>query len=126
MRRFLFLAAALILVACASSAPPPSRKEISFDQLLGWREDDHASALAAFLKTWPALAKGVLSKTDMNISPALWRSLCDDARASLKDDASAQEFFERRFMPYRVKGEGLFTGYYVPLLQGARRKDARF
>jgi membrane-bound lytic murein transglycosylase A len=46
------------------------------------------------------------------------------------DAASARQFFEAHFTPYRVEGpkgpEGLFTGYYEPQLDAARKKRAGF
>ncbi|MGE3932843.1 MAG: murein transglycosylase A [Rhodospirillaceae bacterium] len=43
------------------------------------------------------------------------------------DRAAARAFFERWFLPWRIDGgDGLFTGYYEPEVQGALAPDARF
>lgn len=46
------------------------------------------------------------------------------------DDATARSFFERNFTPYAASNngtrEGLFTGYYEPLLYGSRTKQAQY
>ena len=61
-----------------------------------------------------------------------WRSPCAAAGAVAEGDhGAARAFFERWFKPYRVgaggdRGHGLFTGYFEPDLQGARRQHGRF
>jgi membrane-bound lytic murein transglycosylase A len=43
--------------------------------------------------------------------------------------AAARAFFERRFVPHRVvhkADQGLLTGYYEPIVEGARAPDKRF
>ena len=56
-----------------------------------------------------------------------WRAACD-ALASVRDDddAASRSYFEHWFRPYRAgnngESEGLFTGYYEPLLHGARAR----
>ena len=63
---------------------------------------------------------------------APWQAACAAAGSSTAshDDTVARAFFETWFVPYRLTSsagdEGLFTGYYEPLLEGARRPDARY
>ncbi|MFD0982233.1 murein transglycosylase A [Tropicimonas aquimaris] len=94
------------------AAPPLWRQSsLAFDDLVGWREDDHEAALAAFLET-----------CDLLEGPE-WRQIRDAARA--KPDPRA--FFERFFRPVLVgDGPALFTGYYEPELPGALSRSARF
>jgi membrane-bound lytic murein transglycosylase A len=48
-----------------------------------------------------------------------WQKVC--ARAS----GDPRAFFEKNFTPYRLGGQGLFTGYYEPEISGSRlRHDA--
>ena len=48
-----------------------------------------------------------------------WQKVC--ARMS----GDARGFFEKNFTPYRLGGDGLFTGYYEPEIHGSRlRQDA--
>ncbi|HEY5084533.1 MAG TPA: MltA domain-containing protein, partial [Rhizomicrobium sp.] len=48
-----------------------------------------------------------------------WQKVC----ARLTDDPRG--FFEKNFTPYRLGGQGLFTGYYEPEISGSRlRHDA--
>lgn len=85
---------------------------LSFADLNGWAEDDHAAALAVFRTTC----------ADME-GPE-WQALC-----ALADTApDARTFFELFFRPVLVGGENpaLFTGYYEPELDGSLTRTPRF
>src|SRR6056297_158007 len=85
---------------------------VAFEDLDGWQEDDHASALAVFLETCP----------DM-VDPD-WKALC--ALAGQKPDAKA--FFELFFRPVLIENgkKALFTGYFEPELNGALQPSGQF
>jgi len=95
-------------------------ERVPFDTLPGWREDDAAAALQAFLAGCVALK----SKPD-------WQSVCERALAPpLREPGAARQFFESQFEPWRVAYDdetgrrsetGLITGYYEPVLRGARK-----
>ena len=92
--------------------------------LPGWADDDLTAAWPAFLHSCRALA----SKPKW----LLWRAACSEAKTlSAKDSAALRRFFEARFEPYLLTNpdgttSGLITGYYEPLLRGARRRSATF
>jgi membrane-bound lytic murein transglycosylase A len=96
-------------------------KPASFADLPGWAQDDHASALAAFVLSCEALA-----------NREAWRNVCAVARAIPRSQPGpARRFFETQFQPYRALhddsgAEGLITGYYEPLLHGSRAASGRF
>jgi membrane-bound lytic murein transglycosylase A len=107
-------------------------EKVAFEALPGWAADDHAAALAAFLKSCPgfeaALADGALVN---RATAGDGRAVCEAARRSPPgNSAAARDVFERYFTPYAVRADGdpdgLFTGYFEPLLFGADRPDARF
>jgi membrane-bound lytic murein transglycosylase A len=91
-------------------------RPISFAEIDGWAEDDHAAALRALIKS----AQG-----DRKLRHG-------KAAIVLGEDASqeaARRFFERRYTPYVVEdaGEGgLVTGYYEPEVNGSRVRTAKF
>jgi membrane-bound lytic murein transglycosylase A len=131
------LAALIALAGCSAEpeAPLPLEPElrlhpVSFDDLNGWRQDDPAAALAAFGRSCDRLA-GQPDSLVMARDPAMaqaagtlwaWRGACAAAAVATPDQAHA--FFEEWFQPYRVtdrgRPDGLFTGYYEPLLYGSR------
>jgi membrane-bound lytic murein transglycosylase A len=121
------LAAAVLLIALAALAlwmlrrPRGERQEgrvltpATFADLPGWAEDDPSAALAAFLRS----CRRLRSEDD-------WSPACAAAARA----GSARDFFEANFQPFAVSAgddpEGLFTGYYEPLLQGSRKRTDRY
>ncbi len=132
------LAAVIAIAGCSAEpeAPLPLEPElrlqpISYDALDGWQQDDPAAALGAFRRSCARLASQPDSRA-MARDPAMaqvagtlaaWRGACGAAAEAAPDQARA--FFEDWFQPYRVtdrdQPDGLFTGYYEPLLYGSRR-----
>ena len=135
------LAILALLSGCGKEreAPPapPERLTLaaaSFADLPGWTEDRTAEALPALLRSCARLAA---MKPDRPLEGETgaragdWREPCAAAAGLKADDAAAaRAFFERHFVPFRAgnngEAEGLFTGYYEPELQGARRPGGRF
>ena len=95
----------------------------------GWGADDPREALAAFRRSCVKLAEQEAA-TALAAEPLFgqagdWQSVCADAAAVAGSSADqARAFVEDRFTPYLVADgadpEGLFTGYYEPLLNGSR------
>src|SRR5690348_11364629 len=118
---------ALILLAAACTPLPPkpsptvpetaSYQEVSFDKLPGWTQASLAASLRAFL-------------TGCGRPPAPLLIACELAAATPPgDDAAARRFFESAFTAYAMRsstsGEvGLLTGYYEPVIEGSRVRDA--
>ena len=91
---------------------------VTWAELSGWQQDNHAEALPALLQGCRVLTK-----------QSAWREVCEAAPA-VKGAAAAKLFFETHFKPYRLAGadgvaEGLITGYYEPTLRGSRKPSAR-
>jgi len=99
-------------VGVAAAQPIPRYKTLQFDQLLGWKDDNQAAALRAFLVSCP------------DISAPEWAPLC----AYGAQARNARTFFETFFTPVIVRpgSSGLFTGYFEPELNGSRIRKGRF
>jgi len=115
MRRALAGAVIAGLLASGGAGPAGadvSHRILSFSELEGWEDDDHAAALAVFLETCP------------DLPDPEWQSIC----ALATQAPAARQFFELLFRPVLIGGEAtaLFTGYYEPELDGSRRRTARF
>ena len=101
-----------------------------FDALPGWEQDDHAATLATFLASCPALERrSADTLLGLGTRAGDWARVCVEAR----DPAVAADpraFFERTFRVYaltdRHRAEGLFTGYYEPLLNGSLTREGPF
>jgi membrane-bound lytic murein transglycosylase A len=128
-----------MLAACALAAcqvapvkpPPPAPAAparavytpVDFATLPGWSTDAVEAAWPAFLVGCRAL---------LNAGNATWQASCVAAsELEPTDSASARRFFEQHFTAYRISDDrgddtGLFTGYYEPLLRGAREATTRY
>ena len=106
--RSVLLAGTLMAATAAGSGAEINHEILSFGDLDGWAEDDHAAALSVFLNTC------------MDLDEPDWQSLCALAQAQAPENARA--FFELLFRPVVTRDgqDALFTGYFEPELNGAR------
>lgn len=85
---------------------------LSFDDLDGWADDDHAAAFDVF------------KSTCRDLDDPDWRAVC----AYATSNPEPRGFFELLFRPVLIEDgkDALFTGYFEPELDGSRRPSARF
>jgi membrane-bound lytic murein transglycosylase A len=102
---------------------------IRFAELENWPKLDLSISLAAFQRSArEILATGSGFRRETLYGGGLedWRQACE--AAAIADNA--RDFFESYFRPFRVRDaerpDGLFTGYYEPLLQGAMSRSEKF
>lgn len=105
---------------------------IAYEELSGWRNDNPEAAIRAFQRSCaqlfhrpgnsPVGDHAIYGKSDD------WRLACK-ASGEVGDRLSpeqARQFFEAWFQPFEItaddRTEGLFTGYYEPLLHGSRER----
>lgn len=106
----------------------------SFDDLAGWAADDPREALGAFQVSCGRLERQdpdrVMGADGFAGQVGDWLPACAAAADGAATASAARAFFEAWFTPYQVTDrgnpEGLFTGYYEPLLHGSRQPDARY
>ena len=106
-------------------SPPQASTDIlhpsTFAAMPGWGQDDLREAWPPFLVSCSVLAK----KPD-------WKEPCTVANdVDARDGNAVRLFFEAFFQPYQVfnpdgSEQGLVTGYYEPLLQGARKRGGPY
>lgn len=104
---------------------------LSFSALPHWADDDQGAAWTAFLVS----CRRLLDRERAGDQPPSPRPLLAVARLALEQQAgiqttaAARAFFERQFTPHSVMHEapqGLLTGYYEPVIAGARTRSGRF
>ena len=85
---------------------------MDYTTLDGWKQDNHAAALAAFLNTCSDMAEPI------------WEVLCKPA----KDKPEAKVFFELFFRPVLIEDGKipLFTGYFEPELKGSLTETSSY
>lgn len=110
----------------ATATPPgvkPSEllRRASYAALPGWDKD-------ALAEAWPAFA----ASCQVLVKKAEWREPCMVARdVDVTDAGKVRSFFESFLTPYQVinadgSEDGLATGYYEPLLKGARKRGGPY
>jgi peptidoglycan lytic transglycosylase A len=131
------LAAGSAMTADASSpadrsslAGKASLQPLTFGDLAGWADDDHAAAFRAFRRSCEALSGQQAELRPARNPDAALLTICRTA-LSIQDGskANARRFFEDHFAPYEVvptTGRGFLTGYYEPEFQGSRQPDASY
>jgi membrane-bound lytic murein transglycosylase A len=126
--------AGALLAGCATTPgtcpppPPPAAHTVyqpaSWSELPGWDSDEMMDAWPAFLESCKAAGRR-----------PRWQSVCDAARAADPVTSSdVRAFFERYFEPFSIvkrvgtqsDAVGLITGYFEPVLYGARKPSPRF
>ncbi len=107
---------------------------VEWAALTGWDQDNQAIALATFNRSCVALLRLPADKAMDGGSYAGtlddWQPVCELAAFVPADNDAARAFFEEAFVPHAVSGDddpvGLFTGYYVPVLQGRLSADKTY
>lgn len=101
----------------------------SFEELSGWNDADLSTSLTVFRRSAEEiLSAGSGFRRDAKFGGVKddWNSVC---KASLIAD-DGRQFFESHFQAFRVADtthpQGLFTGYYEPLLQGSLTQSAHY
>lgn len=102
--------------------PDPVFETVSFQDLSRWADDDHAAALAAFVRFCaPGL---VTDQRFLQLPDDVCEAASALAEANSGDTTSggdaAKAFFEQNFTPHRFKQAGFVTGYFEPELAAAR------
>lgn len=108
-------------------------RQVGFESLSGWQEDDHKKALSAFLHScnkFSKMAQNRLVAAQIgNITADDFHDVCDIAEVvKTMNEKQAQNFFENWFKPFLVENRfgssnGVFTGYYEASLRGSKTKS---
>lgn len=137
LRRCCAVVLLALLAACAETPKPPelSFRPAGFAALPGWQQDAAAAALPALARS---CGKIVNRPADRGLdgfaqygTPDDWRPFCT-ALAALRpgDDAGLRALVEAQLQPVAVLGDGsaqgLFTGYYEPLVRGSRKRHGAY
>lgn len=104
-----------------TEAPKEVFKATTFEVIPGWGKDNLREAWPAFLASCDVLAKKVE-----------WSEPCTVARdVDARSEKAVRVFFEAFFQPHQVfnpdgSDNGMVTGYYEPLLRGARKRGGPY
>jgi membrane-bound lytic murein transglycosylase A len=140
MKRLLALwLPAALLVGCGKGddvQPQVDFEPIPYENLQGWQNDNPLTAVFAFKRSCERLLRrpnqSKIGKHDVYGTADDWRLACnaaDDLGEESKPE-DARRFFEAWFQPFAITSdgnkEGLFTGYYEPLLEGSKSRNGSY
>src|SRR5215831_441948 len=101
-----------------------------WDELDGWRSDDHASAFATFQASCRPIVRSKSSNDERPVRAALQTVCARAVKAGPLGRETARQFFETNFVPIRIRklGDtaGFLTGYYEPIVDGSRFPTREF
>jgi membrane-bound lytic murein transglycosylase A len=122
-----FAAAARDRAMFAEAALEP----VAWADLDGWSADDHAQAFATFLASCKPILNNARPAPELSRMNAALKTVCRRAVAAHPADADqARSFFEENFRPIGIArlGEsmGFLTGYYEPVVDGAREPSSDY
>lgn len=132
--------AALLLASCASfkmggkngaeNATDLTLFAVSYSSIPGWQNDNQTASLNAFRKSCAPMMKRSaatpVAPTAIAGTIADWTPACNAAQTA----TDAKAFFQNYFNAYQMNTSngttGLFTGYYVSMLQGSPVKTTEY
>ncbi len=133
LRHLAFLLLPLLLTACdwfaPEETPPPPPAEpgigeaVPWSALPGWQQDRLTEAWPAILAQCPRMIRK---------EPKIWQPLCAAAKTvDGRNERAIRDFLMLWFEPRIVVGsggdtEGLFTGYYQPILHGSMTRSEKY
>jgi membrane-bound lytic murein transglycosylase A len=136
LRSCLAAAALLLLVsACAPKPAPLAFQPARFNDLPGYAQDRVSEALPALSRSCARLqarpAERALDGYERYGTTAEWTPFCAGLAAIQPgDDGALRRLIEAHLAPVGVvgdgKAEGLFTGYYEPLVRGSRQRGGPY
>lgn len=139
MRILASCAFVFLLFGCGKSddiEPQVDFTPIAYEKLNGWQSDNPVDAVIAFQRSCEKLlrrpGKSPIGDHEIYGTTDDWRLVCDAAQGFSKTSSAdeARDFFEAWFQPFAVtaedEAEGLFTGYYEPLLRGSKSKSGTY
>lgn len=109
--------------------------KVTFADLPGWADDQHAEAVPSFLRSCERLAAladdAPVGHDGHGGKARQWRKACA-AAAKIKpgDHAAAKAMFEAEFVPHQAAGkagpDGKMTGYFVQELRASRKRRGKY
>ena len=107
----------------------------SYTQLPNWQQGGQTQAFIAFKQSCTEIEKrdphSAFSSLPQSGSTQNWQTICQAADKIIHPDPlTTRQFFENWFEPYYVfnnlNPRGLFTGYYLPVLQTSLHQNAQY
>ena len=134
MKKYALILFLLLLIGACSKEQPEedvSLKQVSFDELKGFDDDDMLSAYQAFQKNCEAIGKKsdeYLGDSELKINRKDFLKVCFDAQYVMP--SKFKDFIKKNFTPwlvsYQNEPKGKFTAYYEAELKASNKRDETY
>jgi membrane-bound lytic murein transglycosylase A len=105
----------------------PLFREVSFEELPGWHDDDMSRALEAFRRSaWHVQTKPYRTGSLGVEFAAFAEAYAAASETPATGGGEARAFFERFFRPALIQAEGFVTGFYEPEVEASPVRTGRF
>ncbi len=129
----LLVLGALLVSACEDYKQEIFRVEaVSYAQLPGWQNENFHNFWSNYQRNCEKILKKIPDPIDhLPLEEKEWRAVCQKV-VDFKEESSEKqrEFIQKYFVPYRIvsygKDEGLFTGYFQPILRARKTQTDRY
>lgn len=133
---FASLAVLLMMAGVAMAQTNQVLKKIEFQQIPGWDSADKTDSLMAFVRSCAQMKEDNRAFSKMPKFGGTyqdWQTVCQQSEILIKtkpDAAQVTRFFQDQFVPLQVidpdRKEGLFTGYFEPVVKGSLSRSSEF
>ena len=131
----LVTAATVAFIIWFNKPNPLILRRVAFRALPGWQDASLKDSMKTFLNSCRTFLRSSpqrrVGSRVLSMTASDWQGLCKNAKlVNLDSNQEIKHFFFFFFIPYEVfqenRVEGLFTGYYLPLLHGSKKKTKRY
>lgn len=137
----LILAAAVVVLSCCHKESSVTDvigtvllKQVSFDELTGWNNENFTEVIPVFAKNCDKLQKiksKYIGSGEIKVETSIIQDKCNKFAAQHIDSApKMKKFMEKEFVAYAVtdngKAEGKFTSYYEAVINASYTKDDKY
>ena len=123
-KHYLLIAAALLVSGCATTTS--LNQPVSYTELDGWNDQEFHFLKPALINSCEKLREDTFAETNAWGTYKQWTFLCKEM--SRTPERQLKAFFEHNFTPVQIAPDqqGLFTGYYSPVIAGSLTADETY
>lgn len=118
----------------AGKSPMVELQVADFDELVGWKKDNFAEAIPAFIENCKKISLNknqAIDRSKIVISTKDYHKICQRfSSAHIKSSEQFRRFIEQNFIPYLVldngNADGKFTSYYEAEIRASKSKHDQY
>lgn len=109
-------------------------RPVQWDELPGWQDDDAKNLWITLINNCRGLMRPISGSLTIpaRAAPHDWQPFCTDVAAFTEDNGENPDpnmvkfFLEQHLQPWEISGHGMATGYYEPVVHGAKSQSGDY